>query len=156
MLCLYWVPNCFLKSMPREYEFFYSLITPFRIPVNTKWTMTIKQKVVMKKHIPIRTSPLSHQRGSSEWFNRPSRLWTSHARSHQIFHSVLAVKLLGIMLKNRWWPTTFLTITAGDADGWCRNCPVWSALNLSPSTASRKPKGKTNCWMTHIGSPPYI
>ena len=28
-------------------------------------------------------------------------------RSHQIFRSVLAVKLLGIMFRNRWWPTTF-------------------------------------------------
>ena len=47
--------------------------------------------------------------------------------SHQTFRSVLAVKLLGIMLRIRWWPTTFLTITSGDADGWCRNCPVWLA-----------------------------
>ena len=47
-------------------------------------------------------------------------------RSHQTFRSVLAVKVLGIMLRNRCWPTTFLTITAGDADGWCRNWPVWS------------------------------
>ena len=39
-------------------------------------------------------------------------------RSHQTSRSVLAVELLGIMLRNRWWPTTFLTITAGDDDGW--------------------------------------
>ena len=44
-------------------------------------------------------------------------------RSHQTFRSFLAVKLLGIMLRNRWC----LTITSEDADGWCRNCPVWSA-----------------------------
>ena len=48
-------------------------------------------------------------------------------RSHQTFRSVVAVKLLGIMLRIRWWPTSFLTITAGDADGWYWNCPVWSA-----------------------------
>ena len=48
-------------------------------------------------------------------------------RSHQTFRSVLKVKLLGIMLRNRWWSITFLTMIAGDADGWCWNCPVWSA-----------------------------
>ena len=50
--------------------------------------------------------------------------------SHQTFHLVLDMKLLGIMLRNRWWPTTFFTITTGDADGWCRNCPVWSAPHV--------------------------
>ena len=40
------------------------------------------------------------------------------------FGCTVAMKLLGIMLRNRWWPTTFLTITTGDADGWCRNCSV--------------------------------
>ena len=48
-------------------------------------------------------------------------------RSHQTLRLVLAVKLLGIMLRNRWRSTTFLTITAGDANGWCRNYPVWTA-----------------------------
>ena len=52
-------------------------------------------------------------------------------RAHQIFRSVLAVKLLGIMLRIRWWPTIFFIITAGDADGWCWNCPVWSAPQTS-------------------------
>ena len=51
-------------------------------------------------------------------------------RSHQTFRSVLTVKLLGVTLRNTWWPTTFLTITAGDADGWCRKCLVW----IGPST----------------------
>jgi hypothetical protein len=37
-------------------------------------------------------------------------------RSHQISYPVLAVKLLGIMLRNRCWPTTFHTITTEDAD----------------------------------------
>ena len=40
-------------------------------------------------------------------------------RSHQTFHPVLAVKLLGIMLRSRCWPTSFHTLTAGDANGWC-------------------------------------
>ena len=35
------------------------------------------------------------------------------------FRPVLAVKLLGIMLRNRCWPIIFHTITAEDADGWC-------------------------------------
>jgi hypothetical protein len=36
------------------------------------------------------------------------------SRSHQTFRPVQAVKLLGIMLRNRCWPTTFHTITARD------------------------------------------
>ena len=40
-------------------------------------------------------------------------------RSHQTFRPVLAVKLLGIMLRNRCWPTTFHIITAENVDGWC-------------------------------------
>jgi hypothetical protein len=47
-------------------------------------------------------------------------------RSHQTSHPVLTMKLLGIMFRNRCWPTTFHTITAGDADGWCLNWLVWS------------------------------
>ena len=39
------------------------------------------------------------------------------SRSHQTFHLVLAVKLLGIMLKNRCCSTTFHTITTGNVDG---------------------------------------
>ena len=46
------------------------------------------------------------------------------ARSHQTFRLVQAVELLGIMLRSRRWPTTFLTITAADVDRWCRNRPV--------------------------------
>ena len=45
----------------------------------------------------------------------------------KLFRSVVAVKLLGIMLRIRWWPTTFFTIEAVDADRWCWNRPVWSA-----------------------------
>ena len=47
-------------------------------------------------------------------------------RSHQTFRPILAVKLLGVMFKYRHWPTTFHTITAIDANGWCLNWPVWS------------------------------
>ena len=52
-------------------------------------------------------------------------------RSHQPFHSVLVVKLLGIMLRNRCWPATFHTITDRDADRWCQKWLVWLALDTS-------------------------
>ena len=33
------------------------------------------------------------------------------------------------------WSTTFFTITAANVDGWCWNCPVWSAPHkCSPGT----------------------
>ena len=59
-------------------------------------------------------------------------------RSHQIFCSVLVAKLLGIIMRNRCWPTTFHTITAGDADGWCQKQPVWLASQalISPNFMS--------------------
>ena len=48
-------------------------------------------------------------------------------RSYQTFHPVSVVKLLGIYVqKNRCWSTTFHTITAGDADGWCQKLLVSS------------------------------
>ena len=47
-------------------------------------------------------------------------------RSHQCFRRDLAMNLLGIMLRNSCWPTTFHNIIAGDADGWCQSWPVWS------------------------------
>ena len=37
-------------------------------------------------------------------------------RSHQTFRPVLAVKLLGIILRNRCWSTPFHTITTEDAE----------------------------------------
>ena len=43
------------------------------------------------------------------------------SRSHQTLGLVPAVKLPGIMFKNRCLPTTFHTITTGDADRWCQN-----------------------------------
>ena len=45
-------------------------------------------------------------------------------RSHQNFRPIPAVKLLGILLRSRCWPTTFHTNTAGDTDGGCQNWPV--------------------------------
>ena len=47
--------------------------------------------------------------------------------SHQTLRLVPAVKLLGIMFRNRWWPITFHTITAGDVDRWHHNWLVWWA-----------------------------
>jgi hypothetical protein len=51
-------------------------------------------------------------------------------QSHQTFHPVPTMKLLGIMFKNRCWPTTFHTITAGDANGWCLNWLVCHTTNI--------------------------
>ena len=45
-------------------------------------------------------------------------------RSHQNFRRFAAIKLLGIMLRNRCWPTTICIITAGDVDGWYWNWPM--------------------------------
>ena len=55
-------------------------------------------------------------------------------RSHQTFCPVLAVDLLGIMLRSRCWPATLHTITTGEADGWCLNWPVWLAPHDAPIT----------------------
>ena len=57
-----------------------------------------------------------------------------HTRPYQTFHPILAVKLLGIMLRNRCWATIFHTITTGDAGGWCRKWLVWS----TPHTQSHQ------------------
>ena len=54
----------------------------------------------------------------------PDHAITFMAQPNQNFGPVPAVKLLGIMLRNRCWPTTFHTITVGDADGWCQNWMV--------------------------------
>jgi hypothetical protein len=48
-------------------------------------------------------------------------------RAHQTFCPLPVVKSLEIMFRNRCWPTTFHTITIGDADEWCLNWPVSSA-----------------------------
>ena len=50
--------------------------------------------------------------------------------SHQPFCPVPTLKLLEILLRNKCWPTTFHTITAGDANAWCHNWPIWLAQPL--------------------------
>jgi hypothetical protein len=54
-------------------------------------------------------------------------------RSHQTFCPVPIVKLLGITLRNKCWPINFHTNTVGDADGWCRNWPVWLVPHSQPT-----------------------
>ena len=67
-------------------------------------------------------------------------------RSPQTFRPVPAMKLLGIMFKYRCWPTTFHTITAGDANGWCYNWLVRSASHapITPNFFIRFQLW--NCW----------
>ena len=60
-------------------------------------------------------------------YNCPHALSSLMPRSHQTFCLVRAVRLLGIMFRNRCWPTTFRIITAEDVDGWCQKWPVWPA-----------------------------
>ena len=54
--------------------------------------------------------------------------------SHQTFCPVWAIKLLGILLRNRCWLTTFHIITSEDANKWCCylqhyfHVPGWAAL----------------------------
>ena len=47
-------------------------------------------------------------------------------RSHQTFRPVPTMKLLGIMLRNRCWPTTFHIVIVANVDGWCHKWLVWS------------------------------
>ena len=85
----------------------------------------------------ISSSSVDHQAGLV--FTSPPICRTIHhtiaqphmPRSHQTFRPVLAVKLMGIMFKNRWWATGFHTITAEDADEWCQKWPVWSTPQLN-------------------------
>ena len=49
---------------------------------------------------------------------------------HQNFPSGSNWEIAGIMLRNRCWPTTFHTVAAEDADGWCLNWPVWSPIHI--------------------------
>ena len=46
------------------------------------------------------------------------------SKSHQTFGLVPAVKLPGIMFKNKCWPTTFHIIITEDAYRWCQNW-IW-------------------------------
>ena len=76
------------------------------------------------------SSFVDRRMGHYEWM---AWMWSAHettpsihiasmtwlvSQSHQTFHLVPAVKLLGIMLRNRCRPTTFHTIATEDADGW--------------------------------------
>ena len=70
-------------------------------------------------------------------------------QSHQTFHPVLAVKLLGIMLRNRCWPTTFHTIATKHADGWCQNWPVWSTPH-APATPHCSSGSKCIIYGDHV------
>ena len=54
--------------------------------------------------------------------DQPLMLW-----SHQTFCPDPAVKLLGILFRNRCWSTTFHYVTTGDANGWCQKWPMWSS-----------------------------
>jgi hypothetical protein len=59
--------------------------------------------------------------------------------SHQTLCLVLAMELLlGVMLRNRCWPTTFHITTTGEVDKWCWNWPVWSTPHapITPNTTS--------------------
>ena len=56
-------------------------------------------------------------------------MWLARLKpwSHRTFRPVLAVKLLGIPLRNRCRPTAFCTTTTKDTDVWCQQWSVWSA-----------------------------
>ena len=53
-------------------------------------------------------------------------------QSHQNLHPVQTMKLLGTMLRNRCWPTTFHTITTGDVDKWCAQPLIEPIMGSSP------------------------
>ena len=56
--------------------------------------------------------------------------------SHQTFRLVSTVKLLGIMLRNTCWSTTFHIVTARDVDGCCHKWLVWSTPQTQPDRSS--------------------
>ena len=76
------------------------------------------------------------------------------SRSHQSVRPVLVMELLGIVLRNKCWPTTFHTITVGDVDGWCQNWPVWSTPHWYPTDESRC--GFSYDFIHHSGLPLII
>ena len=54
--------------------------------------------------------------------------FVSHAPITQMFPYCSSHEIAGdCVWRNRWWPTTFHTTTAGDADCWCQKWPAWSA-----------------------------
>ena len=78
--------------------------------------------------------------------------------SHPYVRPAPTVKLLGTMLRNRSWPTTFHTITTGDANGWNQKLPVWSTHH-APIHQTFRPVPtlkllgtmlKSRCWPTHL------
>ena len=75
-------------------------------------------------------------------------------RSHQTSRPVLAVKLLGIMLRNRGWPTTFHTITAGDANEWCMRWVVWSAPHPLATSRTGQLDPQFACYLSRTLKPP--
>ena len=48
--------------------------------------------------------------------------------SHQTFHPVPTMKLLGTMFRIRYWPTIFHNITVRFVDTWCHKWMVWLVL----------------------------
>ena len=77
-------------------------------------------------------------------------------RSHQTFRLVLAVNLPGIMVRNRRWPTTFLTITAEDVDGGCRTARCDRPLKQIPLSLSLSCNGHPNLTKPHFPIPKYV
>ena len=65
-------------------------------------------------------------------------------RSHQNIHPVRVLKSLGIMLRNRCWPTAFHNIIAGNANRWRQKQLVWSTLEYLLATITPKvPSGSS-------------
>ena len=63
-------------------------------------------------------------RTREQWAKSLSRSCPNHIKP---FRPLSTVKLLRIMLRNRWCrSTTFHIITAWDVDGWCHKWLVWS------------------------------
>ena len=72
-------------------------------------------------------------------------------RSHQTFHLALAMKLLGITLRDRCRPTTLHTVTTKDAHGCCQEV----AGMISPSDLLRSHLQKNNL-RYHVAIPTVV
>ena len=75
-------------------------------------------------------------------------------RSQQSFCPILAVKLLGVMVRNRCRPTTFHTVTTGDAlvgvrIGWCDQPLRLSTMTISKPCEVCVCEG-VNCFYFHV------
>ena len=66
-------------------------------------------------------------------------------QSHQTFRSVPTVELLGIMLRNRCWPTTAHTITAVNADRWCHKWLGHATWTLKTKSVTHYINFHTQC-----------